>query len=134
MAEWSNRPIHVVMAVTTEGTRDILGIWAGNGGEGAKYWPHVFTGLKNRGIDDVLMPVCDGLKGPPDAVEALWPRTIVQTCAVHLLRNNFRYAVRQDWDKIAKALRPVSPRRTRTRRWSGSWSSRRRGAGSIRRS
>ncbi|MEE1798080.1 IS256 family transposase [Streptomyces sp. JV176] len=103
----ANRPIYVVMAVTTEGTRDILGIWAGDGGEGAKYWLHVFTELKNRGIDDVLMLVCDGLKGLPDAVEAVRPRTIVQTCVVHLLRNSFRYAARQDWDKIAKALRPV---------------------------
>jgi len=103
----ANRPVYVVMAVTVEGTRDILGIWAGDGGEGAKYWLQVFTELKNRGLDDVLMLVCDGLKGLPDAVEAVWPRTIVQTCIVHLLRNSFRYAARQDWDKIAKALKPV---------------------------
>ncbi|WP_406271135.1 IS256 family transposase [Actinacidiphila glaucinigra] len=103
----ANRPIYVVMAVTAEGHRDILGIWAGDGGEGAKYWLHVFTELKNRGVDDVLMLVCDGLKGLPQAVETVWPRTIVQTCVVHLLRNSFRYAARQDWDKIAKALKPV---------------------------
>src|SRR4051812_6642774 len=103
----ANRPVYVVMAVTVDGTRDILGIWAGDGGEGAKYWLHVFTELKNRGLDDVLMLVCDGLKGLPDAVETVWPRTIVQTCVIHLLRNNFRYAARQDWDKIAKALKPV---------------------------
>src|SRR6476620_9656730 len=103
----ANRPIYVVMAVTVDGTRDILGIWAGDGGEGAKYWLHVFTELKNRGLDDVLMLVCDGLKGLPEAVETVWPRTIVQTCVVHLLRASFRYAARQDWDKIAKALKPV---------------------------
>lgn len=103
----ANRPVYVVMAVTVEGTRDILGIWAGDGGEGAKYWLQVFTELKNRGLDDVLMLVCDGLKGLPDAVETVWPRTIVQTCIVHLLRNSFRYASRADWDKIAKALKPV---------------------------
>jgi len=103
----ANRPIYVVMAVTVDGTRDILGIWAGDGGEGAKYWLQVFTELRNRGLDDVLMLVCDGLKGLPEAVEAVWPRTIVQTCVVHLLRNSFRYAGRQDWDKIAKALKPV---------------------------
>jgi transposase-like protein len=103
----ANRPVYVVMAVTVEGTRDILGIWAGDGGEGAKYWLQVFTELKNRGLDDVLMLVCDGLKGLPDAVGTVWPRTIVQTCIVHLLRNSFRYAARQDWDKIAKALKPV---------------------------
>ncbi|OEJ49564.1 transposase [Streptomyces agglomeratus] len=100
----ANRPIYVVMAVTVDGTRDILGIWAG---EGAKYWLHVFTELKNRGLDDVLMLVCDGLKGLPEAVETVWPRTIVQTCVVHLLRNSFRYAARQDWDKVAKAVKPV---------------------------
>ncbi|WP_406498821.1 IS256 family transposase [Streptomyces sp. NBC_01604] len=103
----ANRPIYVVMAVTVDGTRDILGIWAGDGGEGVKYWLHVFTELKNRGLDDVLMLVCDGLKGLPESVEAVWPRTIVQTCVVHLLRNSFRYAARQDWDKVAKALKPV---------------------------
>lgn len=103
----ANRPIYVVMAVTVDGTRDILGIWAGDGGEGAKYWLHVFTELKNRGLDDVLMLVCDGLKGLPEAVETVWPRTIVQTCVVHLLRNSFRYAARQDWDKVAAALKPV---------------------------
>ncbi|MFE2944898.1 IS256 family transposase, partial [Streptomyces sp. NPDC059255] len=103
----ANRPVHVVMAVTVDGTRDILGIWAGDGGEGAKYWLHVFTELKNRGPDDVLMLVCDGLKGLPDAVETVWPRTIVRTCVVHLLQNSFRYAARQDWDKAAKALKPV---------------------------
>jgi transposase-like protein len=103
----AGRAVYVVMAVTAEGHRDILGIWAGDGGEGAKYWLSVFTDLKNRGVDDVLMLVCDGLKGLPEAVETVWPRTIVQTCVVHLLRNSFRLAARQDWDKIAKALRPV---------------------------
>jgi transposase-like protein len=103
----ANRPIYVVMAVTVDGHRDILGIWAGDGGEGAKHWLHVLTELKNRGVADVLMLVCDGLKGLPDAVATVWPATIVQTCVVHLLRNSFKYAARQDWDKIAKALKPV---------------------------
>jgi putative transposase len=103
----ANRPVYVALAVTVEGTRDILGIWAGDGGEGAKHWLQVFTELKNRGVSDVLMLVCDGLKGLPDAVSAVWPRTVVQTCIVHLLRNSFRYASRADWDQMAKALRPV---------------------------
>ncbi len=103
----ANRPIYVAMAVTVDGNRDILGIWAGDGGEGAKHWLHVLTELKNRGVADVLMLVCDGLKGLPDAVEAVWPKTIVQTCIVHLLRNSFRYAARQDWAKIAAGLKPV---------------------------
>jgi putative transposase len=103
----SNRPIYVALAVTVEGTRDILGLWAGDGGEGAKYWQHVLTELKNRGVADVCMLVCDGLTGLPDAVANVWPRTLVQTCIVHLLRNSFRYAARQDWEKIARALKPV---------------------------
>ncbi|WP_181958161.1 IS256 family transposase [Nonomuraea mesophila] len=103
----ANRPIYLAMAVTVDGHRDILGIWAGDGGEGAKHWLAVLTELKNRGVDDVLMLVCDGLKGLPQAVETVWPRTIVQTCVIHLLRNSFRYAARQDWDKIARALKPV---------------------------
>lgn len=74
----------VVMGVTVEGHRDILGIRAGDGGEGAKHWLRVFTEVKKRGVEDVLMLVRDGLKGLPDAVETVWPRTIAQTCVIHL--------------------------------------------------
>jgi len=97
----------MALAVTVEGTRDILGLWAGDGGEGAKFWLQVLTELKNRGVADVCMVVCDGLKGLPEAIEAIWPLAVVQTCVIHLLRNSFRYAGRQHWDGIAKALRPV---------------------------
>src|SRR4029453_12959829 len=103
----TNRPIYVALAVTVDGCRDILGLWAGDGGEGAKFWFAVCTELRNRGVEDVLMAVCDGLKGLPDAIAEVWPRTVVQTCVVHLLRNSFRYASRQHWDAIAKALKPV---------------------------
>ncbi|MCK9905259.1 IS256 family transposase [Frankia sp. Cpl3] len=116
----ANRPIYLALAVTVEGTRDILGLWVGDGGEGAKFWLQVCTELKNRGVEDVLMAVCDGLKGLPDAIEQVWPRTVVQTCVIHLLRNSFRYAARQDWDAIAKALRPVYTAPTEgaaTERW-----------------
>lgn len=68
----------------------------GDGGEGAKYWLQVITEIKNRGVRDVLMLVCDGLTGLPDAVNTVWPAPIVQTCVVHLLRGSFRYAGRQD--------------------------------------
>jgi transposase-like protein len=103
----ANRPIYVVMAVTVDGTRDILGIWAGDGGEGAKYWLHVFTELKNRGLDDVLMLVCDGLKGLPEAVETVWPRTIVQTCVVHLIRHSLKYVPRREREQVARDLKPI---------------------------
>ena len=103
----ANRPIYVAVGVTVDGERDILGLWAGEGGEGAKYWHHVLTELKNRGVADVCMLVCDGLTGLPDAVNSVWPQTIVQTCVVHLLRNSFRYASRRDWPQIAKDLKPI---------------------------
>ena len=103
----ANRPIYVALAVTVDGNRDILGLWAGDGGEGAKYWQQVLTEIKNRGVADVLMLVCDGLKGLPESVGNVWPRTIVQTCVVHLIRGSFRYAARQDWDKLARSLRPI---------------------------
>jgi transposase-like protein len=95
------------MAVTVDGHLDIHGIWAGDGGEGAKHWLAVLTELKNRGVDDVRMLVCDRLKGLPEAVEAVWPHTVVQTCVIHLLRHSFRYAARQVWDKIACAPKPA---------------------------
>lgn len=103
----ANRPVYVALAVTVEGRREILGLWADYGGEGTRHRLHILTEIKNRGVSDVLILVCDGLKGLPDAVETVWPRTIVQTCPVHLLRNSFRYAARRDWDKIAKVLKPV---------------------------
>jgi putative transposase len=105
----ANRPIYVALGVTVNGERDILGLWAGEhgDGEGAKYWLRVLSEMKNRGVADVLMVVCDGLKGLPDAVTAVWDKTIVQTCIVHLLRNSFRYASRADWAAIARDLKPV---------------------------
>jgi len=102
-----NTPFYVVMGVTTAGERDILGIWAGDGGEGARFWLQVFSELKNRGVADVLIAVCDGLKGLPEAITTTWDRTIVQTCVVHLIRNSFGYAGRQHRDQIAKGLRPI---------------------------
>jgi putative transposase len=105
----ANRPIYVALAVTVDGTRDILGLWAGEhgDGEGAKYWLRVLTEIKNRGVADCCIVVCDGLKGLPDAVATVWPQIVVQTCIVHLLRNSFRYAARKDWSQIAKDLKPV---------------------------
>jgi putative transposase len=102
-----NRPIYVALAVTADGGKDILGLWAGDGGEGAKYWMRVLTELKNRGAGDVCMVVCDGLKGLPDAIGEVWPLAVVQTCLVHLLRNSFKYASKADWPAIAKDLKLV---------------------------
>ena len=85
--------------VTAAGEHDILGSGPGAaGGEGAKYWFQVLTEIKNRGVEDVCIVVCDGLKGLPDAINSVWELALVQTCVVHLIRNTFRYAARQYWD------------------------------------
>ncbi len=120
----ANRPIYLALGVTADGERDVLGLWAGEhgDGEGAKYWLRVLSEIKNRGVRDVCMLVCDGLKGLPDAVSAVWEKTIVQTCIVHLLRNSFKYASKRDWAQIAKESR-CTPPRPNPRRWTGSPSS-----------
>lgn len=103
----ANRPIYTAIGVTVEGERDILGLWVGTGGEGAKYWQQVLTEIKNRGVEDVCIVVCDGLKGLPDSITATWPAAITQTCVIHLLRNSFRYASRKDWAALARDLRLI---------------------------
>src|SRR2546421_985625 len=105
----ANRPIYVALAVTVDGTRDVLGLWAGEhgDGEGAKYCLRGLTEIKNRGTTGCSVVVCDGLEGLPDAISPVRPETLVQTCIVHLLRNSFRYASRKDWAAIAKDLKPV---------------------------
>ena len=105
----ASRPVCLALGVTVDGERDMLGLWAGEHGdrEGARYWLRVLAELKNRGVRDVCLLVCDGLKGLPDAVSAVWDKTIVQTCIVHLLRNSFKYASKRDRAQIAKDLKPV---------------------------
>jgi hypothetical protein len=78
-----NRPIYAAIGVTLAGDKDILGLWAGTGGEGAKFWMAVLTDLRNRGVKDVFFVVCDGLKGLPEVVGNVWPQAIVQTSLVH---------------------------------------------------
>jgi putative transposase len=103
----TNRPVYVAIGVSVNGERDILGLWAGDGGEGAKFWLSVLTEIKNRGVEDVCITVCDGLKGLPEAINTVWELAVVQTCIVHLIRNTFRYAARQYWDEMSRDLRPV---------------------------
>ena len=103
----TNRPMYVAIGVTVNGERDILGIWAGEGGEGAKFWLAVLTETKNRGVADVCIVVCDGLKGLPEAINTVWELAVVQTCIIHLIRNTFRFASRKYWDEMARDLKPV---------------------------
>ena len=80
----ANRPVYVAMGISLDGERDVLGIWLGpSGGEGAKHWLAMLTELKNRGVQDVCIVSCDGLKGLPEAINATWPEAVVQTCVVH---------------------------------------------------
>ena len=103
----ANRPIYAAIGVTLAGEKDILGLWAGSGGEGAKFWMSVLTELRNRGVKDVFFVVCDGLKGLPEVVGNVWPQAIVQTCIVHLIRNTFRLASKRDWDALRRDVKPI---------------------------
>jgi transposase-like protein len=103
----ANRAFYCAIGVTVEGKREILGIWPSPGAEGAKFWLSVLTEIRNRGVNDVCIVVCDGLKGLPESIAATWPLAIVQTCVLHLIRNTFRFAARQHWDAMARQLRPV---------------------------
>jgi len=86
----SNRTVYIIYAITTEGKKDVLGLYLGET-EGAKYWLQVLTELKNRGMDDVLILCADGLKGLPEAVENVFPKAIFQTCIVHQVRHSLNY-------------------------------------------
>jgi transposase-like protein len=104
----ANRPVYVAMGITIDGERDVLGLWLGpTGGEGAKHWLGMLTELRNRGVRDVCIVSCDGLKGLPEAIAATWPQAVVQTCVVHLVRNSLRYASKKHWTRITADLRPV---------------------------
>jgi len=103
----ANRPIYAAVGVSLAGEKDVLGLWAGTGGEGAKFWMSVLTDLKNRGVTDVFFLVCDGLKGLPEVVSNVWPLTTVQSCIIHLIRNTFRLASRKDWDALKRDVKPI---------------------------
>src|ERR1700761_489390 len=103
----ANRPFYAAIGVSLDGERDILGLWAGTGGEGAKFWMAVLTDLRNRGVNDTFFVVCDGLKGLPEVVSNVWPQAIVQTCIIHLIRNTFRLTSRKYWDEIKHDIKPI---------------------------
>ncbi len=104
-----NQPFYAAIGVDLGGRRDVLGLCAGQGGgESAKFWTNVLTDLKNRGVKDVFFVVCDGLKGLPDSVNAVFPRAIVQAFVIHLIRATLRYASRKYWDQLDGDLRLIS--------------------------
>jgi transposase-like protein len=103
----ANRPVYVALGINCDGQRDVLGMWAGTGGEGAKHWMAILAELRNRGVEDVCIVACDGLKGLPEAIGEIWPQATVQLCVVHLVRASLRYASRKYWSQISKDLRQV---------------------------
>ena len=105
----ANRPFYAAIGVDLRGHRDVLGVWAGTpgAGESAKFWISILTELKNRGVLDIFYLVCDGLKGMPESVNAVFKETTVQTCVVHLIRNTFKYSSKKYWGEIARDLKPV---------------------------
>lgn len=101
-----SKAVYLALAVLADGRRDILGVWIEQT-EGAKFWLKVFTDLKARGCDDILIAVTDGLKGMPEALEAVYPQTTLQTCIVHLIRRSLDFASAKENRPLAYALRPI---------------------------
>lgn len=101
-----NKAVYLALGVLPDGTREVLGIWIEQT-EGAKFWLKVFNELRSRGVHDILIAVVDGLKGLAEAIETAFPKTTVQTCIVHLIRNSLDYASWKERKAIAAALRPI---------------------------
>src|ERR1700710_1622369 len=101
-----NKAVHIALGVRADGGKEILGLWLEQN-EGAKFWLRVMNELRNRGVEDILLAVVDGLKGFPDAITAVFPEAIVQTCIVHLLRNSMDFVSWKDRNGLATALKEV---------------------------
>src|SRR5690242_17281780 len=101
-----NKAVHIALGVRADGTKEILGLWLEQN-EGAKFWLRVMNELRNRGVEDVLVAVVDGLKGFPEAITAVFPDATVQTCIVHLLRQSLAFVAYKDRKAVAAALREV---------------------------
>jgi putative transposase len=101
-----NKAVYLALAIQADGTKDILGIWIETS-EGAKFWLRVMNELKSRGVEDVLIAVVDGLKGFPEAINAAFPQTIVQTCVVHLIRHSLDFVSWKDRKPVVPALREI---------------------------
>ncbi len=97
---------YLALAITMDGERDVLGLWF-QANEGAKFWMQVLTDLKQRGVQDILIACVDGLKGFPEAIEAVFPQTTIQTCIVHLIRHSLKYVPRRQYEAVVKDLRPI---------------------------
>lgn len=101
-----NKAVYLALGVRADGRKEVLGLWIEQT-EGAKFWLKVFNELKNRGLDDVLVAVVDGLRGFPEAIEAVYPQAQIQTCVVHLIRNSLNFASWKDRKPLAAALKSI---------------------------
>jgi putative transposase len=102
----TNKSAYLAIGVNMAGTKEVLGLWL-EGTEGAKFWLKILTELKNRGVQDILILCCDGLKGFPEAIEAVFPKAVVQTCIVHMIRNSLRFVSYKDRKAVAGAIKPI---------------------------
>ena len=100
------KALYLALGIAMDGTRDVLGMWFQQT-EGAKFWMQVLAELKQRGVSDILICCVDGLKGFPEAIEAVFPQTVVQTCIVHLIRYSLKYVPRRQYDQVVKDLKPI---------------------------
>src|SRR6059058_3596108 len=101
-----NKAVHIALGVRADGSKEILGLWLEQN-EGAKFWLRVMNELKNRGVEDVLIAIVDGLKGFPEAITSVFPQTVVQTCIVHLIRFSMHFATWKERRLVGAALRPI---------------------------
>jgi putative transposase len=101
-----NKAVHIALGVRADGAKDVLGLWLEQN-EGAKFWLRVMNELRNRGVEDVLLAVVDGLKGFPEAITAVFPDAMVQTCIVHLLRHSLDFVSWKDRKLVATALKEI---------------------------
>ncbi|GAA4486597.1 IS256 family transposase [Gluconacetobacter asukensis] len=101
-----NKAVHIALGVRADGTKEVLGLWIEQN-EGAKFWLRVMNELRHRGVEDVLLAVVDGLKGFPDAIRAVFPEALVQTCIVHLLRHSLDFVAWKDRKSVATALKDI---------------------------
>jgi len=108
-----NKAVYLALGVRADGAKEILGIWIEQT-EGAKFWLRVMTELKNRGLEDVLIAVVDGLKGFPQAINAVFPQTQIQTCIVHLIRNSLDFVGWKDRKLVAAELKTIYRATTET--------------------
>ena len=102
----SNKAAYLALGITPDGRKHVLGLWL-DANEGAKFWLRIVNELRNRGVKDILIAVVDGLKGFPEAINATFPQTLVQTCIVHLLRNALAFVSWQDRKQVVAALKPI---------------------------